>query len=166
MANLSPVVPMQTQEDINNNNNIAVSSKRKSSEIDTTQEINIDNDTNEHGHLQKKIHYSDNDNVIKQALPMDSVVDSEAIKIIKSLLISANNANESSHPVCDFLTEPIVSLLLELMGGSTEGNPGKRGSLKQGIYVFYGTGCNGKSCFTKILQNMFRCKTVSSDIFC
>ena len=128
MANLSSVVPMQTQEDVNNNIN-TVSSKRKSSEIDTTQEINIDIDANECGHLQKKKHYGDNDNknVIKRDLPMDNVVDSEAIKIIKSLLISANNANESSHPVCDFLTEPIVSLLLELMGGSTEGNPGKRG---------------------------------------
>ena len=57
MTNLSSVVYMQTQEDINNNV-FDTSLKRKSSKIDGVQEISIN--TNECGHLQKKSHHNNN----------------------------------------------------------------------------------------------------------
>jgi hypothetical protein len=143
---------LSSSTETNNCNNIpAMSCKRKSDAMNSIAEINIDTDSNvcmaESDHLQKKYIRVEQ----KQALDIDEIINEEAINLIKSLSIS-----KSSHPVCDFLTEPIISLLLDRVSERVSNH---------GICFFYGSGSNGKSCFVKILQNAFRCEYVSSNIF-
>lgn len=128
------------------NNVSAISVKRKSNETNSTQGITD-------ARISKKIC---NSMIAKPALPFDEIVNEEAVEIINHLSISDRSSTPGSHPVCDFLTEPIVSLLLDLMSGKTS---------NRGICYFYGPGKNGKSCFVRILQDTFRYAYISTRFF-
>lgn len=95
-----------------------------------------------------------NESCAKKALHFDKIINQEAIEIIKSLP-STMTCIDMSHPISDFLTPQTISFLIGLM----------QGTLKSKIFIFYGTGSNGKTCFTKILSKIFKCIYLQSDDF-
>ncbi len=123
--------------------------KRKLDNVENS--IVITDNLNSLSNGQKK--YCHNNIVKKPALPIEDVLNSEALIILKNLL-NLSDVNNHTHPVCDFLTEPLVCLLKELMNKT----------FKNGLIILYGSGNNGKSCFTMILKKLFTSMNMPCDL--